>query len=233
MGQMPEEQSMTHLRRLRLTVEMALLYVAAPIAVYHFVYVERLPLFRILPWAMGALLVLLFLERNYDWTKALARLPRPADLLKVLGLFVICGGVLTLYAYHALPQYFLAFPERAPDLWLRVMILYPALSVTTQEILYRVFYFHRYACLFGQQQAAAVVFNALLFAFMHATLFAYRHSPFHWPSVAISLAGGLLFAYRFYRTRSFWTVALEHGLYGDLLFTTGLGIFFFTGVANL
>ncbi len=224
---------MTNLRRVRLTIEMMLLYVAAPIVTYHFVYVERVPLFRLLPWAMGALVLLLVLERNYDWMRAFIRLPHFTDLLKILGLFVICGGALTFYASQALPQYFMAFPERAPNLWLRVMIFYPLLSVTTQEILYRVFYFHRYACLFGQRQGAAIVFNALLFAFMHAALFAYRQTPFHWHAVLISFAGGLVFAYRFYRTRSFWAVALEHSLYGDLIFTTGLGIYFFTGVANL
>ncbi len=30
----------------------------------------------------------------------------------------------------------------------------------------------------------------------------------------------------------FGPVALEHSLYGDLIFTTGLGVFFFTGVSN-
>ena len=52
-----------------------------------------------------------------------------------------------------------------------------------------------------------------------------------WEAVAISLAGGLLFAYRFTRTRSYLAVVLEHALYGDLIFTIGLGRFFFTGVA--
>jgi CAAX protease family protein len=49
----------------------------------------------------------------------------------------------------------------------------------------------------------------------------------------MSFIGGLIFAYRFARTRSFFAVWLEHALYGDLIFTIGLGRFFFTGVANL
>jgi uncharacterized protein len=96
-----------------------------------------------------------------------------------------------------------------------------------------VLYFHRYAPLFGSHGLAAVAFNAVLFAFMHATLFAYGSTPFNGQTVAISFVGGLIFAYRFYSTRSFWAVALEHSLYGDLIFTVGLGMFFFTGVANL
>jgi hypothetical protein len=37
----------------------------------------------------------------------------------------------------------------------------------------------------------------------------------------------------FTRTQSFLAVVLEHALYGDLIFTIGLGRFFFTGAANL
>ena len=68
---------------------------------------------------------------------------------------------------------------------------------------------------------------------MHAIVFASRSPHFHWEAVAFSFACGLIFAYRFTRTRSFLAVALEHALYGDLVFTIGLGQFFFTGVAHL
>jgi hypothetical protein len=46
-------------------------------------------------------LILLLLERNYAWAAALARFPRFIDILKIFGLFVPCGGVLTLYAAKA------------------------------------------------------------------------------------------------------------------------------------
>jgi uncharacterized protein len=224
---------MSHWRRARLLIEMLLLYILAPIAVYYLVYIDGVPLLRLLPWALGGLLILLLFEKNYAWASAFVRFPHVVDIMMIAGLFIICGGVLTIYAANAFPQNFLTFPERAPDLWLRVMMLYPAISVTTQEILFRVFYFHRYAPLFGPHTGAAIVANAALFAFAHAILFAYRHSPFHWEAVAISFTGGLIFAYRFSRTRSFWAVALEHSLYGDLIFTIGLGVFFFTGVSNI
>jgi hypothetical protein len=44
------------------------------------------------------------------------------------------------------------------------------------------------------------------------------------------MATGLLFALRYALTRSFWAVYLEHALWGALVFTVGLGRFFFTGV---
>jgi hypothetical protein len=225
---------MPNFRRLTLIFEMAVLYGLAPIAVYLLVYEYHIPLLMLLPWVFGGLIALLLLiERDFAWVKTALHLPRFVDILKIFGLFVICGGALTLYTASFFPQFFLAFPKRAPDLWLRVMILYPAVSAITQEVYFRVLYFHRYGPVFGPHRAAAIAVNAALFAFAHAVIFAYRHTPIHWEAVALSFAGGLIFARRFLRTQSFWAVALEHSLYGDLIFTIGLGAFFFTGVSNL
>ncbi|MGO9984646.1 MAG: CPBP family intramembrane glutamic endopeptidase [Rhodomicrobium sp.] len=222
---------MADFRRARLAIEMILLYGLAPLAAHGLIYEQRLPLLELFPWLLGGLVVLLFIGGDHAWFRTLLRFPPRMEFLKILGLFVLCGGALTLYAAMVFPQYFLSLPKYAPGLWLRVMILYPAISVTAQEIYFRVFYFHRYAPLFGPYRSAAIVLNAGLFAFAHAVLFAQR-TPFHWQAILMSFAGGLIFARRFYRTHSFWAVALEHSLYGDLIFTTGLGVFFFTGVSN-
>ncbi len=153
-------------------------------------------------------------------------------MLSILALFVLCGSALTLFAYERYPGSFLVFPRSNTPFWLLVMIFYPLISVTTQELVYRVLFFHRYAAVLNAGWLAIAV-NAALFAGMHAILFASRGPHFHWEAVAISFAGGLLFALRFAATRSFLAVALEHALYGDLIFTIGLGRFFFTGVASL
>ncbi len=44
--------------------------------------------------------------------------------------------------------------------------------------------------------------------------------------------GGMQFARRSYKTKSFWAVWFEHTLWGWLIFTVGLGDYFFTGVRN-
>jgi membrane protease YdiL (CAAX protease family) len=96
-----------------------------------------------------------------------------------------------------------------------------------------VFFFHRYASALNGAGWLAIAVNAMLFATMHAILFASRGPAIHWEAVTVSFIGGLIFACRFVKTRSFLAVWLEHALYGDLIFTIGLGRFFFTGVANL
>jgi hypothetical protein len=217
---------------LRLLAEIGLLYVAGPMILHDLVYEDRVALLKLLPYVLGGFAILLILEPDRSWAKAFVRLPRWQDLLEIAALFIVCGGALALYAKTYFPGGYLRFPTVAYDLWLRIMILYPLISVATQEIIYRVFFFHRYAALFAHP-AVTILLNATLFAFAHGLLFGARHGPFHWEPTLISFCGGLIFAYRFYRTRSFWAVALEHSLYGDLIFTIGLGRFFFTGVANV
>jgi hypothetical protein len=125
-------------------------------------------------------------------------------------------------AEHLVPGSYLGFPKRAPRLWLIIMVLYPLVSVVAQEVIYRVFFFHRYKPLFGDHALLMILLNGALFAFGHIM---FRNSISIW----VSLAGGLLFAWRYHRTGSFWAVFLEHSLYGNLIFTAGLGQFFFTG----
>jgi hypothetical protein len=235
-------------RSLRLSVEMLLLFVAGPVVLYYLVYIpgkpwvpyvdqiadfsDRIPLFKLLPWVFGIFAVLLVLERDRSWIRAFTTLPRFRHVLYILLSFIVLGGALTWYAYTYYPARFLAFPRGNYELWLQVMMLYPAISVVTQEIIYRVFYFHRYAPLLENRPILEIILSAALFSFAHLMLFGIRQDPIHWQSIAISFAGGLLFSYRYYTTKSFWAVALEHSLYGNLIYTVGLGLFFYTGVSN-
>jgi CAAX protease family protein len=213
--------------------EMLLLFVAGPAVLARLVYDQHIPLLVILPVVFGGLMTLLFRQSDQTWRSDLLRLPAWRDVFSILALFALCGGALTIFAYERYPQSFLSFLRSNTTLWLFVMVFYPLISVTTQELVYRVFFFHRYAPALNGSGGLAIAVNAMLFATMHAILFASRGSTFHWEAVAFSLIGGLIFAYRFVKTRSLLAVWLEHALYGDLIFTIGLGRFFFTGVANL
>ena len=48
-------------------------------------------------------------------------------------------------------------------------------------------------------------------------------------AVALTLVGGWKFAATYRHTRSLWAVSIEHAIYGGILFTVGLGQFFYTG----
>ncbi len=216
-----------------IVAEMLLLFAGGPVLLAKLVYERHISLFVILPFVLGGVISLLLAQGGRALRADLLRLPGWRTVLSILALFAVCGGALTLFAYERYPQPFLAFPRSNTRLWLVVMIFYPLISVTAQELAYRVLFFRRYAPAFNGASWLAIVVNAALFAGMHAILFASHGRHFHWEAVALSFAGGLIFAYRFTRTRSFLAVSLEHALYGDLIFTIGLGRFFFTGVANL
>jgi membrane protease YdiL (CAAX protease family) len=63
-----------------------------------------------------------------------------------------------------------------------------------------------------------------------AVAFAFVHIIFRNPiAVSFTLVGGLLFAWRYQQTDSLFTSSLEHALYGCLMFTIGLGDYFYKG----
>ncbi|WP_040859228.1 CPBP family intramembrane glutamic endopeptidase [Nocardia niigatensis] len=114
-------------------------------------------------------------------------------------------------------------PRRNPLIWLAVMVLYPALSVYPQELIFRSFLFHRYQPVFGDG-TAMVAASAAAFGYVHIVFGS-------WFSVAASSVGGWLFAARYMRTQSLFTASVEHALYGMLVFSVGLGRYFYHGAA--
>ena len=63
-----------------------------------------------------------------------------------------------------------------------------------------------------------------------AITFGFVHIVFgNWLAVLLSAIGGVLFSTTYLRTASLAVVCLEHALFGDFLFTIGLGRFFYHG----
>jgi membrane protease YdiL (CAAX protease family) len=144
------------------------------------------------------------------------------DLSITLLRFVVLGGVLTVATRLAFPGLFLSLPEQHPKFWLAIMLLYPLLSVWPQEVIFRRFLFHRYEKLFGER--AIIAASALAFGFAHIIFL-------NWIALALTTVGGAMFARDYSRKRSLWLTCIEHALYGGLVFSLGLGRFFFTGAA--
>ena len=109
---------------------------------------------------------------------------------------------------------------------MRIMLLYPLMSVAVQELVYRTFFFHRYGVLFGSAWWLAILLNGVLFGIGHMVI----GTPL---AIYGTMVTGALFAWRYAMTRSFWAVFIEHTLWGALVFTVGLGRYFFTGVGIL
>lgn len=139
----------------------------------------------------------------------------------ILARFVVLGALVTLGVWLFMPERFLSFPRTAPEIWIRVMLLYPIISVVPQELIWRAFFFRRYRAIFSTP-VTMILASAASFAFVHILL---ENAI----AVALSLVGGVLFAWTYQRTRSLAAASLEHALYGCLVFTVGLGWFFYLG----
>jgi uncharacterized protein len=142
----------------------------------------------------------------------------------ILAVFLPAGGALAVAVYLLAPRLFLGLPRRFPLLWAAVMILYPVFSVLPQTLIYRPFFFHRYRVLFPSERAL-IVASAISFSWLHVVM----RNPV---APLLTFPGGLLFAWRYTRTESLLAPACEHALYGCLVFTLGLGAYFFTVAAR-
>lgn len=216
----------SHLWRFWLFVEMVALDVGTPLAMAWAVHDHRLPVFIALLPVLGVVLVILLIDPTFSVKRELARGFSWRTLISILGVFVVAGGAVTLYVAHYHPGWFLEFPRNRPETYTLIMLLYPLMSVVPQELVYRTFYFHRYGRLFGKAWWLAIGLNGALFGFGHIVIGTQL-------AMLGTMATGTLFAVRYAISRSFWAVFIEHTLWGVLVFTVGLGRFFFTGVSVL
>ncbi len=217
---------LTTARRLWLSVELILLFIGAPLAVHWAVHGEGVPVFAALLPVLAIAIFLLAIDPTFSFARELKRGISLVNLATILAVLLVVGGGLTLWVRDVHPDWFLEFPTNRPETYKKIMILYPLFSVVTQEVVYRTFYFHRFGPLFGHARSLGIVMNSVLFGFAHIVV----DSPF---AIASTAVGGLILATRYALTRSYWAVYLEHALWGWLVFTVGLGRFFFSGVSNL
>jgi membrane protease YdiL (CAAX protease family) len=207
------------LRLLLLILEFSAIFVVIPLLIYY----RRLPNAPIPYLLVAGICAFVFLRhdptfdqsRLFSWGHVgpfvLPLLVRDAIFLVFLGLAV------WLFA----PELLFSLVRRAPLFWTLIMLLYPLLSVYPQELLYRAFFFHRYQPLFGSGWGILAA-SAFAFGFAHIILG-------NWISVALCLIGGLLFAVTYQHSGSLLLTCLDHALFGNFMFTIGLGQFFYHG----
>jgi hypothetical protein len=212
-------------RRLWLITELGLFLIGVPLLMRWAIHDLHIPLFLVLqPLLLGFVAYLLW-DDTFHVRRELTQRFAPRHLVWIALVFACVGGVITIATAQVFPDRFLGFPLYRPNIWLLVLLVYPLLSVIPQELVYRTFFFHRYGPLFGGARWFAILANGALFGFAHIIFN-------NWIAVAGSAVVGTIIAYRYWMTRSFWAAWLEHSLYGCLVFTVGLGMFFFTGVSN-
>ena len=209
-----------HSRRY-LVVELVAVFLALPILL---VFIRTT--FR--QWIIPTLLLVaaicvrtLWRDSSFDRRRLWSWRQPGCHLRRSLGLFVPGALVLSLLVATLEPDRLLQLPRNRPVLWVVVLILYPALSVYPQELIFRTFFFHRYRQLFVRPRSM-IAASAVAFGLAHL-FFA------NWLAPLLGTLGGLLFATTYRRSDSTLQAFLEHSLWGDFVFTVGLGWYFYGG----
>ena len=207
------------LRLFLLALEFLLAFGGLPLLIY-FRRLPNLPIPYLLLAALVAFLILradpqFSLQQLTAWGNY-----RPY-LTTILIRDAVCIAFLSLAVYLLAPQLLFSLIKRSPLLWLAILFLYPLVSVYPQELFYRAFFFHRYQPLFGSGWGMLAA-SALAFGFVHII---FRN----WLAVGLCVIGGVLFSYTYYTSGSLLLACLDHAIFGDFLFTIGLGQFFYHG----
>ncbi len=210
---------MSGMARAGLIVEFVMLFVALPLG-YRFSPV-RIPALPLLWVVAGYAWWQLFRDPHFDRAKLWNAGQLASRIGVILAIFIAVGLLLWLGVRRFAPELEFSFVRQHPAFWAVVMVAYPVLSVYPQGILYRAFFFERYAAIFPGKWPM-IVASAAAFAFLHII---FRNNL----AIALTFGGGLLFAARYAATGSLATSSFEHALYGCWLFTVGLGQYFYHG----
>ena len=206
-------------RLLLLALEFGAVFVVVPLLIYYR-RIPNLPIPYLLITAALAFLVLWG-----DPAFKLSRLAAWGNFRPFLSIIlirdVVCLVGLGMAAYFLAPQLLFSLIRSSPRLWTLIFFLYPLFSVYPQELLYRAYFFHRYQPLFGNGWGM-IFASALAFGFVHII---FRN----WLAVGLCMIGGFLFSLTYQKSGSLLLACLDHAIFGNFLFTIGLGEFFYHG----
>lgn len=208
-------------RKILLWIEFSGFFVLLPFLLFVFRESLKHMVIPVLLAGLAVFLALLIRDSSFDRKK----LWLPDGFYRQLGPILIRlavgGTVLLLIQKRFHPEQAFNFLRAEPNIWLLVMVLYPLVSVYPQEMIYRAYFFHRYKPLFPHP-AVMILASGLSFGLVHIFFFNI------W-ALTLSTVGGIMFAWTYQSSGSILFSSIEHGLWGDFIFTMGLGLYFYSG----
>lgn len=176
-----------------------------------------LPSVVLIPFLILAFIILRY-RTDFKWKDLvflrITKKDLTRDALILGGSAVILLAVVLLF----LPGKLFNLPRGNPWIWLALGAFYPVFSAYPQEILFRTFQFKRYRKIFpGKWPMIAA--SGISFGFVHILYY-------HPVSMILTLIAGFYLASAYTRTRSVLYTAILHAILGMLVFTLGLGEFF-------
>lgn len=196
-------------------IEFVFLFFGIPILLLYSINILH-PSAILLPIVL--ILIIYFRKQRISWQELKRITISKRFLITNILLIGLSSVLLFLWVYTSSKPDLFDLPRQNFNIWLVLFILYPVFSASLQEITFRVFLFRRYKQLFVKPWMA-IAASAIAFSFAHIFYLSYV-------SLLLTLILGLYLAYLYYKTSSFLLVAIIHSFYGNLIFTIGLGQYF-------
>lgn len=202
-------------------IEFSILYILLPILA--FIFRVKIKYFVIPAIGIAGISSFLYLwfYKDFKKEKFLAFEKVKIVLKKIILRFAVGAIIISLIVALFSPEEIFSLVTGNFEIWLLVIFFYPLLSVTTQEIFFRVFFFYRYQDIFTNP-VILIIANAFAFGMWHL-IFG------NWVAPLLSTIGGYLFARTYHESDSLIAVIIEHAIWGDFLLTIGLGYYFYSG----
>ncbi len=203
-------------KKFYLGTEFALLFFGIPL----FMFLDTgftHPSAVLLPFLVAVFIILRY-GTGFRWRELICFKISRRDFLRDGTILAISGALLLAGVLIWVPGKFLNLPISNVWIWLALCTFYPVFSAYAQEVLYRTFLFRRYRELFPRdwQMIAA---SGISFSFVHILYY-------HPLSMILTLFAGIYLSTAYLRTRSVLYTSILHGILGILVFTVGLGEYF-------
>ncbi len=210
------------LKRIYLGFEFTLLFFGIPLGILYGTPIIH-PTVLILP-VLLVIFLLLWYTTSFRFRELISFRVSRKSLIKN-GLIVLAISIILLFSVIIFdPQNLFNLPKGNLRIWIFLCIFYPLFSAYGQEIIYRTFLFHRYRNLF-KKEMVLIIASGITFSFAHVIYFS-------WISIILTLLAGLYFAYEYTKTRSVLFTSVLHGALGDVVFTVGLGHYFWVDMSD-
>lgn len=134
---------------------------------------------------------------------------------RIVVTFLVIVLVTTLFIWFTDKSVLFYVPKNHPILLCTIIPIYTLLSAWPQELLYRTFFYKRYAQIFRSKT---------MFVFVNATVFMLAHLFFkNYMVLLITFVGGIIFSLTYLKFKSTALVTFEHALYGNWIYAVGMG----------
>ena len=206
----------------RLWCEFVAIFVGVPILMaFFFEEIQRNRALFGTIWAFTGIAALL-LWRTPGWSfSKLWKGPVLREWPIILAFWVLTAATCWAFVFAVAPERFLIIVTHRPELWILIMVAYPILSAWPQEVIYRSLFFERYEGLFPSR-ALLLLANGFVFGFGHLFYM-------NWITITMTAVGGMFMGWAYLRHRSMTLAWVLHSLAGQLIFTIGLGHYFYSG----